>query len=692
MIPLTRDLVLVGGGHAHALVLRRWGMDPLPGARLTLIDPGPVTAYTGMLPGHVAGHYTREEIEIDLVRLARFAGARLILGPAPGIDTEARTVAVLGRPPVAYDVLSLDVGVTSAPSVAGYREYAYPVKPFGPFAEAWSGFSGTGGPACVIGGGVAGCELALAMAEGSGGPVTVIERDVVLQGVSRSARKAIRAAMDRYGVEIIEGAEVQAVEARAVRLSDRTVASEFTAGAAGATPWAWLTDTPLETRDGYIAVGPDLASLSHPEIFAAGDCAALTHAPRPKAGVYAVRAAPILHDNLCAALAGGTRRNYRPQKSYLKLVSLGEQRAVADRGSLSFGGPLLWRLKDRIDRRFMDKLTDLPSMAPTVPATVATGVREELSGTAMLCAGCGSKVGRAALNGALEGLPGRDDIEAGPGDDAAILRVGGVRQVLTTDHLRSLWDDPYLMARIAAVHAMGDVWSMGAAPQAALLSLTLPRMSERLQSRTLTEILAGMREVLELDGAAIAGGHTTMGAEMQMGLTVTGLATDPVRLSGARVGDALILTKPIGSGTIMAAAMRGMATGREVESALASMSQPQSEEAQALRGAHAMTDVTGFGLAGHLLAMCQASGVGAEVDTEAASFLRGAERLAAAGVRSSAWAANRADSVGVQVPDTPRGALMFDPQTAGGLLAAVEDPAGFDVVGRIVEGSDVVFR
>ena len=108
MIPLTRDLVLVGGGHAHALVLRRWGMDPLPGARLTLIDPSPLTAYTGMLPGHVAGHYARDEIEIDLVRLARFAGARMVLGSAVSIDPEARTVEVTGRPPIAYDVLSID--------------------------------------------------------------------------------------------------------------------------------------------------------------------------------------------------------------------------------------------------------------------------------------------------------------------------------------------------------------------------------------------------------------------------------------------------------------------------------------------------------------------------------------------------------------------------------------------------------
>src|SRR6056297_3082474 len=91
-LPLTRDLVLIGGGHTHALVLRKWGMAPLPGARLTLINPGPTAPYSGMLPGHIAGHYTREELDIDLVRLARFAGARLVLARATDIDPQAQVV------------------------------------------------------------------------------------------------------------------------------------------------------------------------------------------------------------------------------------------------------------------------------------------------------------------------------------------------------------------------------------------------------------------------------------------------------------------------------------------------------------------------------------------------------------------------------------------------------------------------
>ena len=167
-VPLTRDLVLIGGGHTHALVLRRWGMKPLAGARLTLVNPRPTAPYTGMLPGHVAGHYPREALEIDLVRLARHAGARLILGRAEAIDRGARRIAVPGRPGVAYDLASLDIGVTSSmPDLPGFAEHAVAAKPLDRLAEAWARFVADPPERpriAVIGAGVAGVELALAMA------------------------------------------------------------------------------------------------------------------------------------------------------------------------------------------------------------------------------------------------------------------------------------------------------------------------------------------------------------------------------------------------------------------------------------------------------------------------------------------------------------------------------------------------
>ena len=139
--PQIRDLVLIGGGHAHALVLRMWGMDPLPGTRLTVIDPNPVAPYTGMLPGLIAGHYRRDELMIDLVRLARFAGARVILDRVTGIDPASRQIHLSGRPPLPYDLAAIDVGITSdLPDRPGAVEHAVAAKPLGRYSEAWEAF------------------------------------------------------------------------------------------------------------------------------------------------------------------------------------------------------------------------------------------------------------------------------------------------------------------------------------------------------------------------------------------------------------------------------------------------------------------------------------------------------------------------------------------------------------------------
>jgi len=335
---------------------------------------------------------------------------------------------------------------------------------------------------------------------------------------------------------------------------------------------------------------------------------------------------------------------------------LGGKSALAEKFGTARHGPLLWRLKDHIDRKFMDQFADLAMMtAPKLPRTRAKGVATAIGGQQM-CGGCGAKVGRAALQTVLGDAFG---------DDAAMIQPG---QVITTDHLRALTHDPVAMTRIAAIHALGDIWAMGAAPQTATLSIILPRMSAELQTRTLQEITATATKVMEGEVASIVGGHTSLGDEMTIGFTITGVTDSPIGLDGARPGDALILTKPIGSGTIMAAEMAGRAHGADVIACLDQIMQSQGDAARILQGAHAMTDVTGFGLAGHLRGICDASGVGARLELGAIPVMQGAKELADKGIRSTLFTDNRQ---GAGPVDGPGFDLLFDPQTAGGLLAAL---------------------
>lgn len=688
--PQIKDLVLVGGGHAHALVLRMWGMDPLPGARLTVINPDPVAPYTGMLPGLIAGHYRREDMMLDLVRLCRFAGARLILDRATGIDREARLIRLEGRAPLPYDLASVDVGITSdLPDLPG-AAHAVAAKPLAAYAAAWEAFLARDlafPRVAILGAGLGGVELALASAHrltasGAKPQVTLIDRATgLLPGLGALARRKVLARLAADRIVVRAGVAVAEIGPQSVTLvAGEEIGSDFTLTVTGARPQGWLAETGLEVDRGFLVTDERLRT-SDPAIFAAGDCATIRGVSRPKAGVFAVRAAPVLHANLRAALAGQPLRPFRPQADYLKLVALGAQEAVADKWGLSLAGARLWRLKDRIDRQFMDRLSDLPAMPrPVAPAPAVEGLAQHLA-RRPLCGGCGAKLGSGTLGAALADLPppARPEVLSGPGDDAAVLALpGGGVQVMTTDHLRAFTPDARLMARLSALHALGDVWAMGAAPQVALAQVVLPPLGPALQERMLDEIMAEAAATFRAAGADIVGGHSTEGAELTIGFTVTGTAPRAIGKGGARPGDALILTKPLGSGTILAAEMAlarlpGVMLGEVWAACVDQMSRAQGSAAAILAPeAQAMTDVTGFGLAGHLLEMLEASGCAATIRLPDILLMPGALDLARAGHGSSLQPANLAAvSWRMTAPEDPRALLLTDPQTTGGLLAAI---------------------
>lgn len=689
-IPQIKDLVLIGGGHAHALALRMWAMNPLAGTRVTLITPDPSTPYTGMLPGLIAGHYRREELMIDLVRLARFANARLVLDRVTGIDRDTRLIRLQNRPDLPYDLAAIDIGITSdLPNLPGAADHAVAAKPLGDYAQKWEAFTARNlaFPRIVIlGAGLAGVELALASAHrlqstGARVAVTLIDQSPdFLPTLSPAARRRLLRELAGQGVTLKLGATAVRIGPLSVTLTTgEEIGSDFTLTATGARPHPWLATTGLADSAGFLTTDTHLRTQD-PLIFATGDCATRQADPRPKAGVFTVRAAPILFHNLRATLTGTAMRPFRPQKDYLKLVSLGRTSALAEKWGLALAGPRFWRLKDRIDRRFMQKFATFPAMATTPPPAEMTQGLQAYLDQRPLCGGCGAKLGPGVLSEALAHLPQptRPEVRSGPGDDAAILTTPSGVQVLTTDHLRAFSHDPRLMSRLAALHALGDVWAMGAAPQVALAQITLPRLGPDLQARMLAEVMDEAAKVFAKAGADIVGGHSTEGAELTIGFTVTGTATKAIQKGDAKPGDALILTKPIGSGIILAAEMAmaeapGLMLGEAWATCIALMSRAQGSAASLLTPhAHAMTDVTGFGLAGHLLEMLDASATAATIQLSQIPLMPGALELSEAGHGSSLLPANQAAfNWRMTVPPDTRVALLNDPQTAGGLLAAV---------------------
>jgi selenide,water dikinase len=694
--PAETDIVLVGGGHSHVAVLKSFGMRPAPGVRLTLIARELLAPYSGMLPGLIAGHYTFGQAHIDLEPLARFAGARLYHAPATRIDAARKLVHVEGRPPVPYDLLSVDAGsLPAASGIAGAAEHALPVKPVDRFLVNWQDTEArlvaqdTPIRIAVVGAGAGGVELALCiehrLRQHRAVPadrlsITVLtDREAPLPGHSEAVRQRLQAALYRANIALLTGARVERIEAGAVHCADgRTVETDATlllthAGAPG-----WIADSGLKLdEDGFILVDDNLTSLSHPDVFAAGDIAHFDSRPLPKSGVYAVRQGPFLAENLRRAAQGRKLKPYKPQARTLALISTGGRNAIASYGQRALEGRLVWRWKDWIDRRWMRKYQELPEMPAGDGPTDDRGHPLD-----MRCGGCGAKVASPVLRRVLDRLRPEfgDGVVIGldaPDDAAVLAPPEGQLLVQTVDQFRAFIDDPLLFGRIAANHALGDIHAMGARPASAQALVTLAYAREDKLEADLHAMLTGALEVFRAEGVALVGGHTAEGAETALGFAVNGFAREDelLRKGGLKPGDKLILTKPLGTGALFAADMRARAPGPAIAEALDAMQLSNGPPAAVLKahGAAACTDVTGFGLAGHLIEMLNASGASAEIALDAVPALAGAIAAVRAGIVSSLQPGNETFAGGVAGIDLgePAHRLLFDPQTAGGLLAGV---------------------
>jgi selenide,water dikinase len=694
--PIDRDLVLVGGGHAHVHVLKRLGMRPIPGVRVTLVTRDIETPYSGMLPGYVAGRYRFDECHIDLMRLARFAGARLIHDEAIGLDRAARQVLCRDHPAIRYDLVSLDIGITPRrDDVPGADEHTIAVKPIDRFAARWEALIERTRKLpqlrlAVVGGGAGGVELALAaqhrLAALPNGPpdVAMVTRDTLLP----SHNPRVRAKFDRIfaerGIRAIAGDPVVRVEPGRLVLAGGAVVpfdEALWVTEAAAAPWLVETDLTLDEND-FVAVDEYLRSTNDDAVFAAGDVAAMRGHPRQKSGVYAVRAGPKLAENLRRALAGQNLRRAVPQRRALALIGTGDGYAVASRGLFAAEGAWLWRLKQWIDRRWMRGYLELPAMAA--------------ADAEMRCGGCAAKVPADVLGRVMARLApaSRNTVAIGLAapDDAALVSFPGAPPLLqTVDFFRAMVDDPYLFGRIAATHALGDIYAMGGVPETALAIATLPPARPAITEHDLFHMLKGGSQVLEAAGAVLIGGHSAESAEPGLGFAVTG-RTRPGRLlrkGGLRPGDRLILTKPLGTGVIATAIKRATVPHGVLRAAVESMTQLNAgaSEAALAAGVRAGTDVTGFGLLGHLHRMLSASGVAARLDAGQVPLLPGAADLAADGFVSGGTRSNIARMSEVVMVDgevTPEViVLLHDAQTSGGLLLAVAPGAKAGLLGDL---------
>ena len=739
----NRRIVLVGAGHTNLHIVRMWMQQPIADASLTLISPFPCATYSGMLPGTLAGLYDPADMEIDLHRLTKAAGVELLIDEAIALDAVSKEVFFRERPPVTYDVASIGVG--SVP-VQMDRLKAHPgFVPIKPMFTALQRLDSAirridNAPVrtAIVGGGAAGVEVAFCVEQrirSAGGTpqVTLVDANSqILAGFRPRTIQLVARELQRRGIDVRLGGRVTGHSGLELTFDDSsTLTADVVIWVTGACPPPLLQQINLpKSESGFLRVQNTLQSVGDQSVFVVGDSADVDKENFARAGVYAVRQGPILWQNLNRSLQQRELITYKPQRDFLRLLATGDGKAIAQWKWFSGIGAHWWRLKDRIDSKFMHM--HRPSSAMPSPSRMGSSAGSTATSkpksappksapTKMRCRGCGGKTSARVLHRALQRL--RAEWPSAPqgflqSDDTALLPDGSTANAVSVDFFPAFLDDPWLTGRIAAIHALSDLWASGVQPTSAVAMATLPEGNIDRQSEMLHHVLSGAVRELMAANAVLVGGHTTNGEELAVGFTVFGSthgnATDRLPLSKARLrpGQQLILTKALGTGVILAANESGHAESRSMSAAIDMML--QSNQLASIiamdAGVAAATDITGFGLAGHLLEMCQQSEVSVDLDVDALPLIYGAARQILNGIQSSLYDENRAavqdfvvigenlqgrsTALGVQngsANDHPalqtspllQLSAMYDPQTSGGLLMGVDAERADYVMARL---------
>ena len=635
----SNHILLAGGGHSHALALRRWRMKPneRPPGLITLISESREVLYSGMLPGLIAKTYTHQDVSIDLQSLADAAGVNFVESKITALDLKRQQLELSGRDPIPFGILSLNIGAVSDPQLTHRPQH----KGIKPLSQALDLIESNDGNAnnpeqqefSIVGAGLAGIEVALALrCRWPKRQITLHCKNI--DTMSRRLQHAIRKANIHLTSDPPDSKKHSAILV-----------------CTGSHTPTWLKESGLPVNDrGRVLTYNTLEVCGHPNIFAAGDCGVITSAPRPPSGVWAVRASSTLATNLGRQRRGLQLKKWRPQRKALQLLSQPASHREPAKAWLLWGSmlvgphPCLWHWKHRIDLNFMAKFKPSKTMTKT--------------SLPMDCRGCAAKLPAEPLLRALD-TAGLSHLGKAP-EDATSL---GEHWLQSVDGFPALVSDSWLNAKLTTLHACSDLWACGATVHSAQAIITLPKVSAYEQEALLSQALSAIQATLSEQGAILKGGHTLESRDpaptpasmgMQISLCVNGATPRQGKMwhkGGCQPGDILLLSKPIGTGVLFAASMQAASKPLQVSKAIKIMSESQDKLVQQLWNLekqhfgciHACTDITGFGLLGHLGEMLVASGdqTSALINLDTIPALDGALELLMRGYESTLAPANR---------------------------------------------------
>jgi len=715
--PIVSDLVLLGGGHANIQVLKMLAMNPIGGLRITLISDQTHSPYSGMIPGYLAGYYSYEECHFDLRRICEELGQRFIKAKIIGVDSQRKKIQLKNRAEISYDCASINVGIEPRSIEHSLPEPAFkiiPLKPISQFIAHWDqlisdlkNYKGRDSlQLAVVGAGASGVEISIILKmlidqHKWNARVNLIHRhDFLVSAIDLRAQKKLLKTLNELNIKVYQNTEVLEMQENSLVLKDvhgqlhtENFYRALIATQASAPMWFKRSGLPVNP-DGFLKVTEKLLVENEVALFAGGDCIHFSPSPLKKAGVYAVRQGMILEHNIRAFFNRmSLLKTFHPKKNVLSLITIGSRKALVHQDGPSIirwmWPSLLWKVKDWIDRRFMNRFqattfkVNPGHINKVMPVPKTTLIPEDWQENT--CGGCGSKLAASTLTQSLNKLeiPKDDAVLLGvkDGEDCALTRFSENALCLQSiDQFRSFISDPYLLGQIATQHALSDIYAMGGVAKTVQVGLTLCTASEKIYKEDIFQVMSGVLDILTKSAASLVGGHTGEGLELAIAIAVQG-EVEPrqvLRKQLTKPGNQLILTKPIGTGVTFAANMLAQANGKLVDDALSSMLQSNKIAMETIRSfdISGCTDITGFGLLGHAFEMLgknSDNAFGIKIDYKAIPLFDGVCELFAKGYFASIASKNHESLRAVLRADVNNQHFpaLFDPQTSGGLLFSV---------------------
>ena len=674
---IEKDLVLLGAGHANIEVLRKLGMNTLKGLRVTVISNKYLSTYSGMVPSYIEGNYTWNEINTDLVQLCNNYSHRLIISSITKVDIVKKLIYLKNRPPICYDLLSINLGIQSDKSkISGSNKYALKLKPISEIKNTIDKIltfnkSKPQNKVVLIGAGAAGVEVALALSSRfkknnlKNSIILLSKNKNILKGYNYFAKKNCEIELLKNNIKVIFNANVSKISKEYIIYNNKIkIYSKFPILCTRASPIDLLKRSNLPLNEnGSIQINNSLLVNGTTNVFAAGDISEIKGYKTTKAGVYAVRQGKILYKNIRKKIYGKKLIKYYPQKNYLSIIGLPNKNALAVKSLVSFKSNFLWYLKRYIDVKFIKKYTFKSKIESKNEFNIDPFKHE------MQCKGCGNKVPQSVLESVFKNNILRGSLDADQVTDTKNLYQ-------TTDIISSIINDPYKLGMISAKHALNDILASNSRALSSQMIVSMPPALNKINVRDLAQLKKGADVIMKESKCDITGGHTYSSNDNQIyvGYSIIGRKKNIKNKSYSNQGS-IYMTGHIGSAIIFAAIEQKIISGAYSKQVIKEMTTSNHKIFEILykNNVSMLTDISGFGLAIHvynlILRFPWLKGI--QLAINQIPIYPGVEVALSKNIKSSLSDANEdyiINKLSFSHKNKKLANILYDPQTAGGFV------------------------